>query len=236
MRTALTRLLGITHPVLLAPMGGVSGGELARAVSEAGGLGLIGAGYGDADWLAQEMAHCRDCRFGGASSPGPWTPSLRCSNRCWRNRRRPSCSRLAIALPIFPACTKPASWRYARCRPWPMRAPAEIGADLIVAQGTEGGGHGATRSTFSLVPAVVDAVVRCRSSRLVAWPMAVGWRLHLCSALPACSWAPGSMPATKRWAWRPPNRQSCITAVTRRCARASSISCAATIGAPIPAG
>ncbi|AWN15758.1 nitronate monooxygenase family protein [Salinisphaera sp. LB1] len=38
------------------------------------------------------------------------------------------------------------------------RHAAEIGADLIVAQGTEGGGHGATRNTFSLVPAVADAV------------------------------------------------------------------------------
>ncbi|MYH38063.1 MAG: nitronate monooxygenase, partial [Rhodospirillaceae bacterium] len=45
--TAITRLLGIDHPVLLAPMGGVSGGALAGAVSAAGGLGLIGAGYAD---------------------------------------------------------------------------------------------------------------------------------------------------------------------------------------------
>ncbi len=40
----LTLLLGVAHPVLLAPMAGVSGGALARAVSRAGGLGLIGGG------------------------------------------------------------------------------------------------------------------------------------------------------------------------------------------------
>ena len=45
--TTVTRLLGIRHPILLAPMGGVSGGALAGAVSAAGGLGLIGAGYAD---------------------------------------------------------------------------------------------------------------------------------------------------------------------------------------------
>ena len=45
--TAITRLLDIEHPVLLAPMGGVAGGALAREVSAAGGLGLIGAGYAD---------------------------------------------------------------------------------------------------------------------------------------------------------------------------------------------
>ena len=43
-RTALTDLLGIRHPILLAPMGAVSGGALAAAVSRAGGLGLLGAG------------------------------------------------------------------------------------------------------------------------------------------------------------------------------------------------
>jgi len=45
--TALTRLLGITHPIILAPMGGVAGGKLAAAVSQAGGLGIIGGGYGN---------------------------------------------------------------------------------------------------------------------------------------------------------------------------------------------
>ena len=45
--TALTRLLGITHPIILAPMGGVAGGKLAAAVSQAGGFGIIGGGYGD---------------------------------------------------------------------------------------------------------------------------------------------------------------------------------------------
>jgi len=44
--TRLTELLGIRHPVLQAPMGGTAGGRLASAVSEAGGLGLIGGGLG----------------------------------------------------------------------------------------------------------------------------------------------------------------------------------------------
>jgi nitronate monooxygenase len=40
---------------MLAPMGGVSGGALAAAVSEAGGLGLVGGGYGDPGWLEREL-------------------------------------------------------------------------------------------------------------------------------------------------------------------------------------
>ena len=47
-KTRLTELLRIKHPVLLAPMDLVSDGKLASAVSAAGGLGMIGGGYGDA--------------------------------------------------------------------------------------------------------------------------------------------------------------------------------------------
>ena len=49
--TALTRLLGIEHPILLAPMGSAAGGKLAAAVTNAGGLGLVGSGYADAKIL-----------------------------------------------------------------------------------------------------------------------------------------------------------------------------------------
>src|SRR5579871_831659 len=54
--TPLTRLLGIRHPVILAPMGAVSGGKLAAAVTRAGGLGLLGPGYLGADWIEREFA------------------------------------------------------------------------------------------------------------------------------------------------------------------------------------
>jgi nitronate monooxygenase len=46
-QTSITKLFGIEHPLLLAPMGSVAGGALAAAVSRAGGLGIIGGGYGD---------------------------------------------------------------------------------------------------------------------------------------------------------------------------------------------
>ena len=62
--TPLCDLFGIEHPVLLAPMAGVSGGALAAAVSNAGGLGLIGGGYGDADWLMREFSAAGDARIG----------------------------------------------------------------------------------------------------------------------------------------------------------------------------
>ncbi|MGH8798019.1 MAG: nitronate monooxygenase, partial [Caldimonas sp.] len=46
MATRLTEMFGLRHPIVLGPMGGVSGGALAAAVSNAGGLGMVGGGYG----------------------------------------------------------------------------------------------------------------------------------------------------------------------------------------------
>jgi nitronate monooxygenase len=53
--TAFTRLFSIQHPIALAPMGGFAGGALAAAVSNGGGLGLVGGGNGDPGWLAREL-------------------------------------------------------------------------------------------------------------------------------------------------------------------------------------
>lgn len=56
LRAAFTDLFGVAHPVALAPMGGCAGGALAAAVSNGGGLGLVGGGAGDAGWLDRELA------------------------------------------------------------------------------------------------------------------------------------------------------------------------------------
>src|SRR5262249_9820669 len=62
--TALTRLLGIIHPILLAPMGSAAGGRLAAAVTNAGGLGLIGSGYADTATIKKELAAAGNTRVG----------------------------------------------------------------------------------------------------------------------------------------------------------------------------
>src|ERR1700728_1863245 len=56
LRTVFTEMFGVRYPIALAPMGGSAGGALAAAVSNAGGLGLLGGGYGDAEWLERELA------------------------------------------------------------------------------------------------------------------------------------------------------------------------------------
>src|SRR5215831_20668345 len=62
--TRLTELLKVRHPVLLAPMDIVADGKLAAAVTQAGGFGIIGGGYGDEAWLARELDAAGDARVG----------------------------------------------------------------------------------------------------------------------------------------------------------------------------
>ena len=58
--TALTDMFRLQYPIVLAPMGSVSGGHLAATVSNAGGLGLVGGGYGDATWLRKELSRAKE--------------------------------------------------------------------------------------------------------------------------------------------------------------------------------
>ena len=62
--TRLTELLEVRHPILLAPMDVVADGRLATAVSRAGGLGIIGGGYGDEAWLTRELDAAGGARVG----------------------------------------------------------------------------------------------------------------------------------------------------------------------------
>jgi len=156
-RTPLCDLFDIEHPVLLAPMAGVSGGALAAAVSEAGGLGLIGGGYGDADWLMREFEAAGNARVGVGFIT-------------WSLARQPHLLDLALdqnpaALMLSFGNFKPFLHRIRESRAKLVvqvqtldqaREAVDAGADAIVAQGTEAGGHGGARATLPFVPAVVD--------------------------------------------------------------------------------
>jgi nitronate monooxygenase len=167
MRTRITELFGIEHPIVLAPMGGVAGGPLAAAVTRAGGLGLIGCGYGDpqagygsVQWIDDQFESAGNQKVGAGfitwslarrpelldrvldrgtdplflsfGDPSPFIPKIRAAGR-----------RLILQVASLAEA----------------REAARLGADVIVAQGTEAGGHGAAQRTlFTLLPEVVDAV------------------------------------------------------------------------------
>ncbi|MFE0100676.1 NAD(P)H-dependent flavin oxidoreductase [Streptomyces sp. NPDC059009] len=160
--TELTELLGVRHPIVQAPMGGSAGGALAAAVSRAGGLGLLGGGYGDRAWLERELP------IVAAGTGQPWGVGF----LTWAI----DAGAVERALAFGPAAVMlsfgdpgPFADRIRRSGAVLMvqvtdadeagRA-VEVGADVIVAQGTESGGHGARhgRSTLPFVPLVVDLV------------------------------------------------------------------------------
>ena len=168
--TSLTRLLRIEHPVILAPMGFVSGGALAGAVSAAGGFGIIGGGYADPDWLEREFAAAGNQRVG-------------CGFITWALAERPASLDLALsyhpaaimlsfgnAAPFLPKIKKAGLLVICQVQHFAQaRAVLMEGADIVIAQGTEAGGHGGGRSTLPLVPAVVDMVAKSgRSVPVVA--------------------------------------------------------------------
>ncbi|WP_262269989.1 NAD(P)H-dependent flavin oxidoreductase [Microvirga yunnanensis] len=158
LQTRLTDAFGIEHPILLAPMDLVASGKLAAAVSHAGGLGLIGGGYGNAEWLEQEFAAAGNAKVG-------------CGFITWSLAKKPDL--LDVALQHQPAAVMlsfgdPGSFAHKIkeagakliCQVQSLaqaREAATAGADILVAQGTEAGGHGATRTTLTLVPEIIDA-------------------------------------------------------------------------------
>jgi nitronate monooxygenase len=155
----LTQLLGIRHPVLLAPMDGVADAALATAVSRAGGFGIIGGGYGDEAWLTRELAAVGDARVGVGFIT-------------WSMAKRPHLLDLALArrppaVMLSFGDVRPHADKIKRagalliCQVQTIGHVEEAvacGADIIVAQGAEAGGHGMSRGTFPFVPAVVDVV------------------------------------------------------------------------------
>lgn len=158
--TAFSQMFGIDYPIVSAPMDLIAGGELAAAVSGAGGLGLIGGGYGDRDWLARQFDLAAGAPVG-------------CGFITWSLARQPQLLDLALQYEpvavmlsfgdpaVFADAIKSAGTRLVcqiQNRTQAERA-LQVGADVLVAQGTEAGGHGhGPRSTLTLVPEIVDLV------------------------------------------------------------------------------
>lgn len=160
--TRLTKRLDITHPVISAPMDTIAGGRLAAAVSGAGGLGMLGGGYSDDDeWFAREFAAAGNQAVG-------------CGFITWALRNNPKLLDAVIARKPKAICLsfddpEPFAGKIKSagipviCQ-LQTRADAEraidCGAEVIVAQGTEGGGHGGTRATLTLVPEIADLIAK----------------------------------------------------------------------------
>ncbi len=163
LHSRICELFGVEHPILNAPMGGGDApGRLAAAVSEAGGLGMIGGtAMGGAPWLRDEIRHAR------ASTARPFgvgfITHLPGADELTRVALDEGVGVIAHSFGDPSPYVEPAHRAGAKviCQVRTLdeaRRAADAGVDAITAQGTEAGGHTGTISTLPLVPAVVDEV------------------------------------------------------------------------------
>jgi enoyl-[acyl-carrier protein] reductase II len=162
-RTPLTERLGITYPIIQAGMGGVARAELVAAVSNAGGLGVIGAGFMSPAQLREEIRKVKDL------TDKPFGVDLLLA-RDWPGQEEMMEVIIEERVPVFASgLGNPAPYVEALHQAGitvmavvgtvrHARRVVEGGTDIVVAQGTEGGGHTGRIATLALVPQVVDAV------------------------------------------------------------------------------
>lgn len=217
LRTRLTERFDLDHPIVLAPMGSVAGGRLAGAVSKAGGLGLLGGGYGDERWLQEQLAAAGSQRIG-------------CGFITFALEKQPQLLEIALdraPAGIFLSFGDPQRFA-ARIRQAGVPlicqiqtvADAElaiqVGADVVVAQGSEAGGHSEKRGTLTLVPEVADLIASLAPETLLCAAGGVADGRGLAAAL--CLGADGGVIGTRLWASEEalvdPNLQAAVVAAT----------------------
>lgn len=161
MKTEITKLLGIEYPIIQGGMAWVADYHLAAAVSNAGGLGIIGAGGAPADWVREQIQEAKKL------TDKPFGVNIMLMN--------PEADEIAKAVVeegvkvVTTGAGNPAKymeeWKAAGIKVIPVVASVALakmmercGADAVVAEGTESGGHIGEITTMALVPQVVDAV------------------------------------------------------------------------------
>ena len=204
-RTRFTEQFGISVPIMNAPMALIAGGALAAAVTRSGGLGVIGGGYagtlGGEPPLAEEFAKAAGARVGIGFIT-------------WALAQAPELLERALALMpafIFLSFTDPG--RFSRrileagvpliCQVQTLAQVGEAlvaGASVIVAQGTEAGGHGGARSTLPLVPEVADYLMKHAPQTLLLAAGGIADGRGLAAAL--MLGADGVVLGTRLWAAR----------------------------------
>lgn len=162
MRTRLTEILDIEHPVMLAGMGGVSYHALVAAVSNAGGFGCLGASTMGHARMVDEVAQVRaatDKPFGVdllTAAPGDMDRAVEAMAD---GGATVFVAGLGVPREVVDLCHRRNMLVINMCgKVRHAIAAVEAGCDIVVAQGTEAGGHTGQIATFPLVPQVVDAV------------------------------------------------------------------------------
>ncbi len=161
LKTAICALFGIKHPIIQGGMAHLSTAELVSAVSNAGGLGIIGSGYYEPDWVRQQIHLTRQ------QTSQPFGVNIQLTSAFTKQiievvlEEKISVVATGAGNPerYIPA------FKQAGIKVMPVVASVALakrleraGADAIVAEGTESGGHVGETTTMALVPQVVDSI------------------------------------------------------------------------------
>jgi len=162
MRTRLTEMLGVAHPVMLAGMAGVSYHALVTAVSEAGGFGCLGASTMTGSEMEEEMAAVSESTskpFGVdllTAMPGDLVAQV---EKVIAGGASVFVAGLGVPAKVVELCHQNGVLVVNMCgKVDHARRAVDAGCDIVVAQGTEAGGHTGQVATMPLVPQIVDAV------------------------------------------------------------------------------
>jgi enoyl-[acyl-carrier protein] reductase II len=161
LRTAICELLGIEHPIVQGGMAYLAGPELAAAVSNAGALGTLGTGYMPADWVREQIILTR------ALTDKPFAVNI-----MPRSPHLPGVVEVVVEEKVPVAATgggDPTNCipelKSAGTKVMPLvssvalaKRMEALGADAIIAEGMESGGHIGDVATMALLPQVVDGV------------------------------------------------------------------------------
>jgi nitronate monooxygenase len=200
--TRLTRQVGLRLPIVSAPMAFAAGGALAAAVSRAGGLGLIGGGYGERAWIDEQFALAGSERadvgvgfitWSLARQPELLTHVLR--------THRPSAVMLSFGdpRPFADEVREAGAVLICQCQTIAhVEQAIEARAGIVIAQGAEAGGHGASRATLTLVPEVADWIAAHSPDTLLLAAGGIGDGRGLAAAL--MLGADGALVGTRLWA------------------------------------
>lgn len=161
MKTKVTEILGVEYPIIQGGMAWVAEYHLAAAVSEAGGLGLIGAANAPVDWVRDQIRQAKKL------TKKPFGVNIMLISPC-----ADDVAKLIVEEGVEVVTTGAGSpekymkmWKDANVKVVPVVASVAMakrmercGADALVAEGTEAGGHIGENTTMVLVPQIVDAV------------------------------------------------------------------------------
>ena len=162
MKTRLTELLGVEYPVMLAGMGGVSYSALVAAVSNAGGYGCLGASTMSYERLGEEIEATRlltSKPFGVDLLTAFPDTLVKHVELLIEGGASTFVAGLGVPTHVVELCHDHGVLVISMCgKVEHARRALDAGCDVVVAQGTEAGGHTGTVATFPLVPMIVDAV------------------------------------------------------------------------------